>query len=210
MSNGINFPQITSPFGTVKKNPDGSMAVMLNQAWFQLLLQLFVRTGSAQGGITDGQLTEGQFTSQIEYLEGQVDEIETYIQEPVDYQQAIQDAALAAPSVIPASSVQGIDVDHLVTSVTGTAHQVIANPTTGDVVLTLPQNIDTTSTPTFAAMTLTGALTTKSGTLVTNTQAYTDGSAGNTATLTNAPAVGNPTKWIPLVDNGITRYVPTW
>lgn len=29
-------------------------------------------------------------------------------------------------------------------------------------------------------------------------------------TITNAPAAGNPTKWIPINDNGTTRYIPAW
>ena len=48
-----------------------------------------------------------------------------------------------------------------VTSITGTAHQVLANgttgtPETGVVTLTLPQNIDATASPTFNNLTLTG------------------------------------------------------
>jgi hypothetical protein len=34
--------------------------------------------------------------------------------------------------------------------------------------------------------------------------------AAAAATLNNAPAVGNPTKWIAINDNGTTRYIPTW
>lgn len=30
------------------------------------------------------------------------------------------------------------------------------------------------------------------------------------AMLTNAPRSGNPTKWIPVNDNGTTRYIPAW
>ncbi len=37
-----------------------------------------------------------------------------------------------------------------------------------------------------------------------------DGSAGSTATMTNAPAAGNPTRWLFVNDNGVTRYVPAW
>lgn len=40
--------------------------------------------------------------------------------------------------------------------------------------------------------------------------AFTDGAAASSATLTNAPAAGNPTKWIPINDNGTTRYMPAW
>lgn len=38
----------------------------------------------------------------------------------------------------------------------------------------------------------------------------TTGAGASTGTLTNAPAVGNPTKWIPINDNGTTRYIPAW
>lgn len=43
-----------------------------------------------------------------------------------------------------------------VNSITGTANQVIASASTGDVTLSLPQSIDTTSSPTFASPTFTG------------------------------------------------------
>lgn len=46
--------------------------------------------------------------------------------------------------------------------------------------------------------------------LVTSTVAMTDGAAAQVGTLTNAPTAGNPTKWVPIVDNGTTRYIPTW
>lgn len=38
----------------------------------------------------------------------------------------------------------------------------------------------------------------------------TNGAAALTATLTNSPVTGNPTKWVPIDDNGTTRYVPCW
>ncbi len=37
-----------------------------------------------------------------------------------------------------------------------------------------------------------------------------NGSGAGAGTLTNAPAAGDPTKWIPIDDNGITRYIPAW
>jgi hypothetical protein len=55
------------------------------------------------------------------------------------------------------------------------------------------------------------ALTVDSGTnLITSTAAFGNGAAAATGTLTNAPAPGNPTKWIPISDNGTTRYIPAW
>ncbi len=37
-----------------------------------------------------------------------------------------------------------------------------------------------------------------------------DGAAAALGTLTNAPSAGNPTKWLPYDDNGVTRHIPAW
>jgi len=34
--------------------------------------------------------------------------------------------------------------------------------------------------------------------------------AAATATMTNAPTAGNPTKWVSFDDNGTTRFFPVW
>lgn len=47
-------------------------------------------------------------------------------------------------------------------------------------------------------------------TLMSSTVALSNGSAAGVGTLANAPVSGNPTKWIPINDNGTTRYIPTW
>ena len=57
---------------------------------------------------------------------------------------------------------------------------------------------------------VTGTLTTSSTTLHTSSVSLTNGAAAALGTLTNAPVAGNPTKWIPIVDNGVTRYIPCW
>lgn len=36
------------------------------------------------------------------------------------------------------------------------------------------------------------------------------GGAAGAGTLSNAPVAGNPTKWMPIDDNGVTRYIPCW
>jgi hypothetical protein len=40
--------------------------------------------------------------------------------------------------------------------------------------------------------------------------AFTNNAAANAGTLTNAPAIGNPTKWIPINDAGTIRNIPAW
>jgi len=55
-----------------------------------------------------------------------------------------------------------------------------------------------------------GIFTTADGFLIHSLVSYTDGAAASVGTLTNAPAAGNPTKWIPIDDNGTTRFIPAW
>lgn len=47
-------------------------------------------------------------------------------------------------------------------------------------------------------------------TFLSSSVSLTNGAGTSVGTLTNAPSVGNPTKWIPINDNGTTRYIPCW
>jgi hypothetical protein len=55
-----------------------------------------------------------------------------------------------------------------------------------------------------------GIATSTAGSLVRSTVAMTNGAGAGAGTLTNAPAAGDPTKWIPINDGGVTRYLPAW
>lgn len=56
-----------------------------------------------------------------------------------------------------------------------------------------------------------GLIYTNSATFMLRTKtSLTSGAAAQTATLTNGPTAGNPTKWLPYDDNGTTRYIPAW
>jgi hypothetical protein len=48
------------------------------------------------------------------------------------------------------------------------------------------------------------------GQLIQTSTALTNGAGAGAGTITNAPAAGNPTKWIGINDNGTTRYIPAW
>lgn len=52
--------------------------------------------------------------------------------------------------------------------------------------------------------------TNKSDFILRNNAGLTNNAAAQTATLTNAPVAGNPTKWVAYDDNGTTRYIPMW
>ena len=56
----------------------------------------------------------------------------------------------------------------------------------------------------------TGLLITQNATLMKSAVTLTDGAGVGVGTLTNAPAAGNPTKWVAINDNGTTRYIPAW
>ena len=46
--------------------------------------------------------------------------------------------------------------------------------------------------------------------VLTAATTVTTGAGAGAGTLSNAPAAGNPTKWIPFNDAGTTRYIPAW
>lgn len=46
--------------------------------------------------------------------------------------------------------------------------------------------------------------------VLTTATTITSGAAAQVGTLTNSPTAGNPTKWIPINDAGVTRYFPAW
>ncbi len=71
--------------------------------------------------------------------------------------------------------------------------------------MTIVRPITATST-----LAVTGLITTGSAVLMASSVALTNGAAAAAGTLLNAPAAGNPTKWIPINDNGTTRYIPSW
>lgn len=57
----------------------------------------------------------------------------------------------------------------------------------------------------------TGMIYTNAATfMIRSKTSYSNGAGVGVGTLTNAPAATNPTKWIPIDDNGTTRYIPAW
>ena len=62
----------------------------------------------------------------------------------------------------------------------------------------------------FKASTVEAALTDSSTILLASSQTLANGAAAAVGTLNNAPAAGNPTKWVTINDNGTLRQVPAW
>lgn len=54
------------------------------------------------------------------------------------------------------------------------------------------------------------SLTQRDTVLLHSAVALADGAGVGLGTLLTAPAAGNPTKWLPVDDNGTTRFIPAW
>lgn len=88
-----------------------------------------------------------------------------------------------------------------VTSITGTANQVIASSPTGAVTLSLPQSIATSSSPTFTGLTLTafsGAVSASAGVLSAGTLSVANGGSGDTSHTAYAVLTGGTTSTNPV------------
>jgi hypothetical protein len=85
----------------------------------------------------------------------------------------------------------------------------------GDVSIPTPANNNVltyngTTATWQASSSVTGSLTDTTTNLIASSVALGNGAAAAAGTLGNAPTAGNPTKWVPINDNGTTRYIPTW
>lgn len=70
--------------------------------------------------------------------------------------------------------------------------------------------INSTTTGTYRDLIVRDLFTNDASFMIRTQTTLSNGAAANTATLTNAPASGNPTKWISIDDNGTTRKIPAW
>jgi len=161
---------------------------ILRPEWYLFLQQLYVRTGGAiaqnNNELMLGQLDDAGIEdakAEIYALRDQTAAMLVSIQQVID---DIDCAPVAQP---------GYDYNPGAVQITGGAIDGTAIGTT------------TPSTGNFTALTNGSAAA-----LVSSSVALANGAGVGAGTITNAPAIGNPTKWIPINDNGTTRYIPSW
>lgn len=62
----------------------------------------------------------------------------------------------------------------------------------------------------YAVITVLSVTVSSAAFLISSNVGLTNNAAAQVATMTNGPTAGNPTKWIPINDNGTTRNIPAW
>lgn len=117
----------------------------------------------------------------------------------IAYTDGVVDSVTAGTGIFVSGSTGAVTITNLgVTSITGTANQVIASASIGGITLSTPQNIDSSATPTFGGITINGKQVSKRTTVAdTNYNIlttdfiieYTSLSTGRTATLPTAVGV---------------------
>lgn len=106
----------------------------------------------------------------------------------------------------PTATLTGGAGNMTIVSGTGNSRTMTFKTTTSGGTATTALTLSATQTATFA-----GAVTVPGGAaFLTTSTALTDGAGASVATFTNAPAAGNPTKWIGINDNGTTLYIPAF
>lgn len=88
---------------------------------------------------------------------------------------------------------------------------IIGSGTSQDVTLLNKQGVSAISVPAGTrSARVHGDLYINSTVLLTQEGPMGNGAGSGAGTLTNAPSAGNPKKWVPFVDAGVVRWIPTW
>lgn len=112
----------------------------------------------------------------------------------------------AADAAWQSSNVNGI----VQFSVFGDGHFVLGSNGASGTPGSLKGDASGNITAPLGTISATGGFSTGAATLMTSTVALTNGAGVGAGTILTAPVAGNPTKWIPVNDNGTTRFIPAW
>lgn len=133
---------------------------------------------------------------------------------PSDYEQAAIEAAIAVNTAQDALAKVYMLINSIDQYITTDTDSNIKNQTID--VLVPPLVIGTLGEQNATNAKITGGIITaqiknnQTTALIESTVALVDGAAAATGTITNAPSAGNPTKWVPIIDDGVVRYIPAW
>jgi hypothetical protein len=122
-------------------------------------------------------------------------------------------ANVAASALEELKNQAGMDLDSSMASVAASALEELKNQIVQDVLTALSslmQPVEVYTPPSPESDGKFQKLTNGDTVLLRTSKNLTNGAASATATLTNAPTAGNPTKWVAINDNGTTRLIPTW
>lgn len=180
---------MSKPIGVLPANiPLTDSNNLIRPEWYLFLQQLYIRTGGAISQ-NNNELIVGQLDDAgIEESKAEIYALRDQIASMYSAVQAIIDDINLAPVPQP-----GYDYNPSAVAITG---GTIDGTAIGNTSVSTGKFSDITSGNATA--------------LIKSSVALNNGAAAAVGTITNAPSVGNPTKWVPINDNGIVRYIPSW
>lgn len=191
-TNGVSLAKSGAALGI--KLGDGSADAALTAASIEVTGSALPTNGMylassnvdiATGGVRRAQFSSGSLALDVAFVSGGAQRMP-----------AVASNCTTVPGFEPvaAGSTYGWSSDATPTKLCGVVNGV-------DVFDVTSSGISTTGTVTIPGVT-TAALT--------SVGTFTSGAGASVGTLTNAPSAGNPTTWIKIIDNGVTRYIPAW
>lgn len=185
---------MSSAIGLLPANiPIDERGNLLNPAWYVFFQQLYLRAGGSVSQ-DNNELIAGQLDDAgIEESKADIYALRDEIGTMYCAVQALIDDLNSSPSPQP-----GYDYNPSLVQITG-------GSVSGVSIDSSPIGASSPSTGKF-----TGITNGNVAALIETSVAMNNGAAAALGTITNAPVAGNPTKWIPINDNGTIRYIPTW
>lgn len=187
---------MSKPIGMLPANaPIDNNGTLLAPEWYMLFQYFFIRMGGSIAQ-SNNELTIGQLDDAgIEEIKLQLYALQDQLNSALATIQQISDYVDSAPAPIPQAYGDYNPASVAITG--GTIAGVSINSSA--------IGATTPSTATFTDLTNGNVAA-----LIKTSVAMNNGAAAAAGTISNAPAAGNPTKWIPINDNGTVRYVPAW
>ncbi len=185
---------MSKPIGILPSSiPIDQSGNILNPAWYIFLQQLYQRTGGAISQ-SNNELIVGQLDDAgIEEIKVDIYTLRDQAMSLFVMAQTLIDDLNNAP--MPQA---GYDYNPSAVQITGGAMSSVSIDAS-------PIGNSSASTGKFTDIT-----NGNNAALIKTSVAMNNGAGAGAGTITNAPAAGNPTKWIPINDNGTTRYIPAW
>lgn len=178
---------------------------LIAREWYRFFLNLFRLTGS---GSNDVSLVDVQMTpSSPELSELQKQDISVLLAQ-YDTAASLIEGLYLQPPVIPQVAQDDVTPRAEIGTIAAQNHDNVS--ITGGGIANVTITGGSIANVTITGGSVTSAVTDNTTSLIASSSTLANGAGALAGTLNNAPAAGNPTKWVSINDNGTTRYIPAW